>query len=196
VEGAYTSSSTRGVPLARSTLTSSMLSAPHMIAAVIEVSFAGRVDRPGLHPGRRQIHVLVDSLERPACSASSSAGTSPAVGEVYLFRIKLKAPNQGPQCLRSGEAFVQRRVRPVGRRSVAWQWKPISPAADQFCGSRGAVGAGAGAAGPKPGGDVDRCEWGGQNRLAIQWRPSWLASSATGCGMWIWRRSPIPSWCP
>ncbi|BBZ07542.1 hypothetical protein MDOR_17110 [Mycolicibacterium doricum] len=38
VDGAYTSSNTRGVPPARSTLPSSMLSAPQAIAAMIEVS--------------------------------------------------------------------------------------------------------------------------------------------------------------
>jgi hypothetical protein len=38
VNRAYTSFDIRGVPPARSMLTSSMLSAPHIIAAVIEVS--------------------------------------------------------------------------------------------------------------------------------------------------------------
>ena len=38
-----------------------------------------------------------------------------------------------------------------------------SGAADQFRGPRGGADPGAGAAGPKPGGDVDRRGWGGQN---------------------------------
>ena len=54
----------------------------------------------------------------------------------------------------------------------------------------------AGAAGREPGGDVDRCGRGGQNPAGDPGRgPDWPASSATGCGMWIWRRSPTPSWC-
>ncbi len=46
VEGAYTSSNTRGVPPARSTLPSSMLSAPHIIAAMIEVSLPAGLTAP------------------------------------------------------------------------------------------------------------------------------------------------------
>ena len=34
----------------------------------------------------------------------------------------------------------------------------------------------------------------GKTRLACRSRPSWPASSPTGCGMSIWRRSPTPSW--
>jgi hypothetical protein len=78
VEGAYTSLNTRGVPPARNTSTSSMQSAPQAIAAMIEVSLptgftapeATRVD------GRSTCSPI--SLERPACSANSSTGTSPA----------------------------------------------------------------------------------------------------------------------
>ena len=46
VDGAYTSSNTRGVPPARSTLTSSMLSAPQAIAAMIEVSLPAGLTAP------------------------------------------------------------------------------------------------------------------------------------------------------
>ena len=48
VEGAYTSLNTRGVPPARSTLTSSMLSAPQAIAAMIEVSLPAGLTAPDL----------------------------------------------------------------------------------------------------------------------------------------------------
>jgi hypothetical protein len=64
VEGGYTSSNTRGVPPARSTLTSSMLSAPHIIAAMIEVSFPA-VHHTEFNPSRPQIHMLIDQLRKP-----------------------------------------------------------------------------------------------------------------------------------
>ena len=46
VEGAYTSSNTRGVPPARNTFTSSMLSAPHIMPAMIVVSFPAGLTAP------------------------------------------------------------------------------------------------------------------------------------------------------
>jgi hypothetical protein len=46
VGGAYASSNTRGVPPARSTLTSSMLSAPHIMAAMIVVSLPAGLTAP------------------------------------------------------------------------------------------------------------------------------------------------------
>ena len=46
VEGAYTSLNTRGVPPARSTFASSMLSAPQTIAAMIEVSLPAGLTAP------------------------------------------------------------------------------------------------------------------------------------------------------
>ena len=39
---------------------------------------AGRVDRPGLDPHRRQVHVLAYQFRKPRCSANSSTGTNPA----------------------------------------------------------------------------------------------------------------------
>ena len=53
------------------------------------------------------------------------------------------------------------------------------------------------AAGREPAGDPDRCGRGGQNPAGDPGRrPRRPASSPTGCGTWIWRRSPTPSWCP
>ena len=46
VEGAYTSSNTRGVPPARNTFTSSILSAPHIMPAMIVVSFPAALTAP------------------------------------------------------------------------------------------------------------------------------------------------------
>ena len=60
VEGAYTSSNTRGVPPARSTFTSSMLSAPHIMPAMIVVSFPAGLTAPGPHPRARQLDMLAD----------------------------------------------------------------------------------------------------------------------------------------
>lgn len=78
VEGAYTSSSTRGVPPARSTLLSSMLSAPHIIAAMIEVSLPAGLTASDFTriDGRSTCSSI--SSESPVCSASSSTGTNPA----------------------------------------------------------------------------------------------------------------------
>ncbi len=78
VEGAYTSLNTRGAPPARSTFASSMLSAPHMIPAMIEVSLPAGFTAPDLTrvDGRSTCSPI--SLESPVCSANSSTGTNPA----------------------------------------------------------------------------------------------------------------------
>ena len=60
VEGAYTSSNTRGVPPARSTFTSSILSAPHIMPAMIVVSFPAGLTAPDAHPRAGQLDVLAD----------------------------------------------------------------------------------------------------------------------------------------
>ena len=53
------------------------------------------------------------------------------------------------------------------------------------------------AAGRQPAGDLDRRRRGGQDPSGGPGRgPASPASSVTGCGMWIWRRSPIPSVVP
>ena len=78
VDGAYTSSNTRGVPPARSTLTSSMLSAPHIIAAMIEVSFPAGFTAPDFTRADGRSTCSSINSERPVCSASSSTGTNPA----------------------------------------------------------------------------------------------------------------------
>src|SRR4029077_16226283 len=78
VEGAYTSSNTRGVPPARSTPASSMLSAPQAIAAIIDVNFPTGFTAPDFTrvDGRSTRSSI--NRERPACSASSNTGTRPA----------------------------------------------------------------------------------------------------------------------
>ncbi len=78
VEGAYTSSNTRGVPPARNTFTSSMLSAPHIMPAMIVVSFPAALTAPGATRvlGRPMCSLI--KHERPVCSASSMIGTKPA----------------------------------------------------------------------------------------------------------------------
>ena len=60
VEGAYTSSNTRGVPPARNTFTSSMLSAPHIMPPMIVVSFPAALTAPGGHPRAGQVDMLAD----------------------------------------------------------------------------------------------------------------------------------------
>jgi len=77
-EGAYTSLNTRGAPPARSMLTSSMVSAPHMIPAMIEVSLPAGLTAPDFTrvDGRSTCSSI--NRERPVCSASSSTGTNPA----------------------------------------------------------------------------------------------------------------------
>ena len=78
VEGAYTSSNTRGVPPARSTLASSMLSAPHIMPAMIVVSLPAGLTAPDFTRVDGSSTCSPISRERPVCSASSSTGTNPA----------------------------------------------------------------------------------------------------------------------
>ena len=65
VEGAYTSSNTRGVPPARSRLASSMLSAPHIMPAMIEVSFPTGLTAPDATRRAGQLDVLADQPRKP-----------------------------------------------------------------------------------------------------------------------------------
>ena len=78
VDGAYTSPNTRGVPPARSTFTSSMLSAPHIMPAMIVVSFPAGLTAPEATRVLGRSTCSSISSERPVCSASSSTGTNPA----------------------------------------------------------------------------------------------------------------------
>ena len=78
VEGAYTSSNTRAVPPARSTFASSMLSAPHIMPAMIVVSFPAGLTAPELTRVLGSSTCSPINRERPVCSASSSTGTKPA----------------------------------------------------------------------------------------------------------------------
>ena len=77
VEGAYTSSNTRGVPPARSRFASSMLSAPHIMPAMIVVSFPAGLTAPDLTRVLGRSTCSPINRERPVCSASSSTGTKP-----------------------------------------------------------------------------------------------------------------------
>src|SRR6476660_5645703 len=78
VEGAYTSSNTRGVPPARNTFTSSMLSAPHIMPAMIVVSFPAGLTAPEATRVLGRSTCSPINRERPVCSASSMIGTKPA----------------------------------------------------------------------------------------------------------------------
>ena len=78
VEGAYTSSNTRGVPPARNTFTSSMLSAPHIMPAMIVVSFPAALTAPEATRVLGRSTCSLNKRERPVCSASSMIGTKPA----------------------------------------------------------------------------------------------------------------------
>ena len=78
VEGAYTSSKTRGVPPARNTFTSSMLSAPHIMPAMIVVSFPAALTAPEATRVLGSSTCSPINRERPVCSASSITGTKPA----------------------------------------------------------------------------------------------------------------------
>ena len=78
VEGAYTSSNTRGVPPARNRFTSSMLSAPHIMPAMIVVSFPAGLTAPEATRVLGSSTCSPINRERPVCSASSSTGTKPA----------------------------------------------------------------------------------------------------------------------
>ena len=71
VEGAYTSSNTRGVPPARSTFASSMLSAPHIMPAMIVVSFPAGLTAPEATRVLGRSTCSPINRERPVCSASS-----------------------------------------------------------------------------------------------------------------------------
>src|SRR6478752_2554425 len=64
VDGAYTSSNTRGVPPARSTPASSMLSAPQAIAAMIEVSLPAGLTAPDLTRVDGRSTMLADQLRK------------------------------------------------------------------------------------------------------------------------------------
>ena len=77
VEGAYTSSNTRGVPPARSRFASSMLSAPHIMPAMMVVSFPAGLTAPDLTRVLGSSTCSPINRERPVCSASSSTGTKP-----------------------------------------------------------------------------------------------------------------------
>ena len=107
VEGAYTSSNTRGVPPARNTFTSSMLSAPHIMAAMIVVSFPAGLTAPD---ATRVLGSSTRSLinrDRPVCSASSMIGTKPAA-DTRLCSSKTADPtvNVCDDC--TGNAFRNR----------------------------------------------------------------------------------------
>src|SRR6188472_1354512 len=78
VEGAYTSSNTRGVPPARNTSTSSMLSAPQIMPPMIVVSFPTGLTAPDFTRVDGRSTCLPINHERPVCSASSMIGTKPA----------------------------------------------------------------------------------------------------------------------
>jgi len=75
---AYTSSNTRGVPPARSTFASSMLSAPHIMPAMIVVSFPAGFTAPEATRVLGSSTCSLINRERPVCSANSSTGTKPA----------------------------------------------------------------------------------------------------------------------
>ena len=77
VDGAYTSSNTCGVPPARSPLSSSMLSAPHSIAAMIEVSLPAGFTAPDATRVDGRSTCLPINSESPVCSANSSPAPSP-----------------------------------------------------------------------------------------------------------------------
>ena len=64
VDGAYTSLNTRGVPPARSTLTSSMQSAPHIMPAMIEVNLPAGFTAPDLTRVAGQLHMFADQLRK------------------------------------------------------------------------------------------------------------------------------------
>jgi hypothetical protein len=78
VQGAYTSPNTRGVPPARNTLTSSMLSAPQAMPPMIEVSFPAGLTAPDFTRVEGRSTCSSINSERPVCSASSNTGTNPA----------------------------------------------------------------------------------------------------------------------
>ena len=90
VDGAYTSSNTRGVPPARSTLASSMLSAPHIITGDDRGQFAGRVDRPGFHPGRRQLHMSRSTPKTRLLSQFQHRHQSRAAPHILIDRPLVK----------------------------------------------------------------------------------------------------------
>src|SRR6185503_11296332 len=78
VECAYTSSNTRGVPPARNTSTSSMLSAPQIMPPMIVVSFPTGLTAPDFTRVDGRSTCLPINHERPVCSASPMIGTKPA----------------------------------------------------------------------------------------------------------------------
>jgi hypothetical protein len=78
VDGAYTSSNIRGVPPARNTLASSMLSAPHIMPAMIVVSLPAGLTAPEATRVLGSSTCSPINRERPVCSANSSTGTKPA----------------------------------------------------------------------------------------------------------------------
>src|SRR6185369_9472212 len=65
------------VPPARSTFASSMLSAPHIMPAMIVVSFPAGLTAPDLTRVLGSSTCSPINRERPVCSASSSTGTKP-----------------------------------------------------------------------------------------------------------------------
>jgi hypothetical protein len=77
VEGAYTSLNTRGVPPARNTLASSMLSAPHIMPPMIVLSFPAGLTAPDATRVDGRLTCSPINRERPVCSANSSTGTKP-----------------------------------------------------------------------------------------------------------------------
>jgi hypothetical protein len=66
------------VPPARSRFTSSMLSAPHIMPAMIVVSLPAGLTAPDFTRVDRRSTCWAINRERPVCSANSSTGTKPA----------------------------------------------------------------------------------------------------------------------
>src|SRR6476646_1710875 len=112
VDGAYTSLNTRGVPPARSTPASSMLSAPQAIAATIEVSLPAGLIAPDFTRVDGSTTYSPISRERPDCSASSSTGTNPDADTKFCSSNTADpAVNVYDECIES--AFSDRgQIRP------------------------------------------------------------------------------------
>ena len=128
VEGAYTSSNTRGVPPARSTFASSMLSAPHIIPAMIVVSFPAGLTAPDLTRVLGSSTCSPINRERPVCSASSSTGTKPPADT--RFRSSSpggRAPHPNPCHAR---AIIPRAARPLRRGPRAGRRRLTAPLTD------------------------------------------------------------------
>ena len=116
VDGAYTSSNTRGVPPARSTfdIVDAVRAARHR--GDDRGQLAGRIHRPGGHPSRQQVHMLAEQFRK----------TQPAYADATMLCAKFTTNNMSHQRWRPHELTgrLPRPFAPTCLRPASSSGKP------------------------------------------------------------------------